>query len=64
MNKINVDNLSKDLVLALKELEDTLNFKICYSGINIFAIQKEVKNITVQCKNNECHITYANKPQF
>lgn len=64
MNKINVDNLSKDLVLALKELEDTLNFKICNSGINIFAIQKKVKNITVQCKNNECHITYANKPQF
>jgi hypothetical protein len=64
MNKINVENLSNELVLALTELQDILEFEICNSGVKIFAEQKEDNQILVQVKNGDCYITYTKKPQF
>lgn len=65
MNKINVENLSKDLVLALKELQGTLNFDLCDDGIKLFAEKKEEQNnVTIEIRNGACYITYVKTPQF
>ncbi len=65
MNKINEQNLNKDLVAALKELEGTLQFELCSCGTMIYANKKEAQErVIVEIKEGDCHITYGTIPQF